>query len=302
MSADDQPGSAPGAKEICSPGHPIFRPRPAAPIPASASDRHSPDFREAFGSVTEGLQLAFVADDFGRDAAVNEAILHAHRHGALTGASLMMGQPGTPEAIALARSAPGLDLGWHLHLCDSRPLTLPAWPWGASPVRAGFTLALTSAVRRQVRHEIEHQWRAFQDTGLPCRFINTHHHLHLHPWVWRVIRETVGDAGGAWFRGGAYRSFGPGGDLTSGLTRRIGNLRSHALASGALRTPDTVWGLDRVFRMNGDEILRVISTLPPGLHEFMFHPRALERDPDVEALIACRAGLNPPANPSARVP
>ncbi|MBL9175921.1 MAG: ChbG/HpnK family deacetylase [Verrucomicrobiales bacterium] len=242
----------------------------------------------------EGLQLAFVADDFGRDAGVNEAILLAHRHGALTGASLMMGQPGTLEAIALARSNPGLDLGWHLHLCDSNPLTLPAWPWGDSPVRAGFTLALTPMQRRRIRHEIEHQWRAFQETGLPCRFINSHHHLHLHPWVWRVIRETVGDAGGAWFRGGAYRSFGPGGNLASRLTLRIGNLRSRALASGPFRTPATVWGLDRVFQMNAGEIQRVIPTLPPGLHEFMFHPRTPTNDPEVQALHECVGMLNAP--------
>ena len=243
---------------------------------------------EAFNRVTHRLQLAFVADDFGRDAGVNRAILHAHIHGALTGASLMMGQEGTQEAIALARSTSGLEIGWHLHLCDSRPLTRPAWPWGHSPVRAGFTLALTPALRRWVRSELEHQWRAFQETGLTCRFINSHHHLHLHPWVWRVIQETVGDAAGAWFRGGAYRSFGPGGDLTSGLTCRIGNLRSRAFASGPLRTPATVWGLDRVFRMNAEEILRVIPTLPPGLHEFMFHPRSVEVDLDSEALIECR--------------
>ena len=66
---------------------------PTLPI-RSRRELRSPsvEFREAFGTVSHGLQLAFVADDFGRDAPVNQAILHAHRHGALTGASLMMGQ------------------------------------------------------------------------------------------------------------------------------------------------------------------------------------------------------------------
>lgn len=293
MSGDDQPGPAPGGKGNLSETPPYFQSGPFDPVPTSASDRHSPDFREAFGSVSHGLQLAFVADDFGRDAGVNRAILHAHRHGALTGASLMMGQKGTQEAITSARSNPGLEIGWHLHLCDSRPLTRPAWPWGHSPVRAGFTLALTPAHRRWVRSELEQQWRAFQETGLPCRFINSHHHLHLHPWVGRVLHELVGDAGGAWFRGGAYRSFGSGGALTSGFTRRIGNLQSRAFASGPLRTPDSVWGLDRVFRMNAEEILRVLPTLPPGLHEFMFHPRSVEHDQDVQALLQCRTSTAP---------
>lgn len=229
--------------------------------------------------------LAFIADDFGLHAAVNEAILEGHRHGALTGASLMMGQPDTDAAVAAARSIPGLEIGWHLHLCDSRPLTLKTWPWGDSPVRAGFLLALTPGCRRRMRAEIEAQWNAFRQTGLPCRFINTHHHLHLHPWVSRVLMEIVADVPGAWFRGGGYRSFGSGENLTAALTRRIGTLRASAWSTaGFLPTPATVWGLDRVHRMSAREISAVVSSLPAGLHEFMFHPRSVDSDADLTAL------------------
>ena len=80
----------------------------------------------------------FIADDFGLDEATNLAILRAHCAGALHGASLMLGQPGTDHAVALAREHPTLLIGWHLHLCDSRPATRSAWPWGASPGRAGL--------------------------------------------------------------------------------------------------------------------------------------------------------------------
>lgn len=229
--------------------------------------------------------LAFIADDFGLHAAVNEAILEGHHHGALTGASLMMGQPGTDDAVAAALCVPGLEIGWHLHLCDSRPLTLKTWPWGNSPVRAGFSLALTPGCRRRIRSEIEAQWNAFRQTGLPCRFINTHHHLHLHPWVSRVFMEIVADVPGAWFRGGGFRTFGTGENLTAALTRRMGAFRASARpTAGVLPTPATVWGLDRVHCMSAREINTVAASLPAGLHEFMFHPRSVDSDADLTAL------------------
>lgn len=142
--------------------------------------------------MTGQKQLAFVADDFGLNAGINGAVLRAHREGALTGASLMMGQPGTAEAVEMARSLPTLDIGWHLHLCDSKPLTMPSWPWDRSPVRAGVQMVLLPSCRRRVRREIAHQWQAFLRTGLPCRFVNAHHHLHLHPWVARELCRVVG--------------------------------------------------------------------------------------------------------------
>ena len=41
------------------------------------------------------------------------------------------------------------------------------------------------------------------------------------------------------------------------------------------RTTDTLWGLDRLFRMNSREIQDTVKRLPPGFHEFLFHPRSL---------------------------
>ena len=255
------------------------------------------------GQGTVVKHLAFIADDFGLDAAVNEAILEGHHHGALTGASLMMGQPGTDDAVAAAGSFPGLEIGWHLHLCDSRPLTLKTWPWGNSPVRAGFSLALTPGCRRRIRSEIEAQWNAFRQTGLPCRFINTHHHLHLHPWVFRILMETVGSVPDAWFRGGSFRTFGTDENLTAALTRRIGALRASAgSTAGFLPTPATVWGLDRVCGMSAREINAVASSLPAGLHEFMFHPRSVNSDADLAALweLVSRRAAAEPIRPKVR--
>src|SRR2546425_3713684 len=117
------------------------------------------------------LEIVFIADDFGLDADANRAIVRAHREGVLQGAALMMGQPGTDDAIALARENPALAVGWHLHLCHSQPVTCAAWPWGDSPTRAGWTIGLSSRARALMRQEVAAQWEMFRATGLPCAFV-----------------------------------------------------------------------------------------------------------------------------------
>src|SRR5437867_9773644 len=54
------------------------------------------------------------ADDFGHSRAVNRGVMHAHEHGIVTSASLMVRRPGAVEAAEYARNRPGLSLGLHL--------------------------------------------------------------------------------------------------------------------------------------------------------------------------------------------
>lgn len=231
-------------------------------------------------------QVALVADDFGLNAQVNRAILQGHEQGALTGASLMMGQAETDEAVRLARAIPSLNIGWHLHLCHSRPLTCATWPWGDSPAAAGVRLTVSASARRLARAEIRAQWEAFRDTGLPLQFFNTHHHLHLHPWVSEVLLETVAGTAGAWFRGGAFRRLGPGESWDAAVTRHVGNLRQGSWRRrGSPPVADSVWGVDRLHVMDAAEVRDAVRRLPPGLHEFIFHPGATRDDRDLRALL-----------------
>ncbi|HRI14473.1 MAG TPA: ChbG/HpnK family deacetylase, partial [Verrucomicrobiota bacterium] len=230
-------------------------------------------------------QIAYIADDFGRSPAINAAIIRAHCEGALTGASLMVGQPASDEAVALARTNPQLEVGWHLHLCDSQPTTVPTWPWGESPFRAGVKLGASTAARDLTQSEIQNQWRLFEATGLPCRFVNSHHHLHLHPLVLGEIRRTIGDDFAGWLRGFDFRLWDrwhAGGRII----RLAGQLLARTLSR---RWPGecsrTVWGLDRLYRMNASEILSVIPRLPDGRHEFVFHPGAATPDSDLRTLL-----------------
>jgi len=109
--------------------------RPINPVPPVIKNCLDANIAAESTSNMNGREVFFIADDFGMSPEANRAIIHAHRHGALHGASLMMGQPATQDAVRLAQENPSLQMGWHLHLCDSQPITRSAWPWGR------FTLA-----------------------------------------------------------------------------------------------------------------------------------------------------------------
>jgi hypothetical protein len=236
-------------------------------------------------------ELIFVADDFGMNGEINDAIFHAHLSGHLTGAALMMAQPGTDHAVALARTRPSLQVGWHLHLNDSAPATTSHWPWGGSPARAGITIGFSTRARDLVRREVTRQWELFQATGLECRFVNSHHHLHAHPFVYRTLVDVVGPQFEGWIRLGKPRAFQR--SSLSPLWSALGWLfldRRRRLSPW--RSTDTLWGLDRIFRMNAAEVRSAMATLPDGFHEFLFHPRT-RSCPDSQCLLELKSSLFP---------
>jgi hypothetical protein len=217
-------------------------------------------------------ELIYVADDFGMSDEINDAIYHTHVSGQLNAAALMMAQPATEAAVGLAHSCPSLQIGWHLHVNDSVPATIDHWPWGASPVRAGFSIGFGAKAYDLMRREVARQWELFQATGLECRFVNSHHHLHAHPFVYRAMVDVVGPGFSGWIRLGKPQGFGT--TARSLLWSTLGSTyleRRRRLSPW--RATDTLWGLDRIFHMNAGEIEATRAALPDGFHEFLFHPR-----------------------------
>ena len=229
-------------------------------------------------------KILFTADDLGLDESTNLAIERAHRDGVLTSASFMLGQPGEAHALEIIRRNPSLEIGWHFHACDSRPLTRTEWPWGKSAAHAGVALAVSFAARELIRRELRLQWGKFLMTGVPRHFLNGHHHLHIHPFIAREMRRVVLGSFTGWVRGFGVKFFSsePAGRPAMPLLRRGA---AHCLKVWPKeKLTDSLWGLDRTFRMDASEVARVFPTLTDGTHEFIFHPRR-EGDADLRALL-----------------
>jgi hypothetical protein len=229
-------------------------------------------------------EVFFIADDFGLTTEVNRAVVEAHCRGALQGASLMVGQPGTADAVRAAQDNPCLRVGWHLHLDNSQPVTCAAWPWGDSYRRAGWAIGLSQRARWLMREEVRAQWEGFRATGLACAFVNSHHHLHAHPFVYQILLDVLKPSFDGWLRLGKPRFFSANFDAVwmgpaDWLWMRPRRRRC------PYRCSDTLWGLGRTFRMQAGEVRRAIQQLGDGLHEFYFHPRSTNNDADLQCLL-----------------
>jgi hypothetical protein len=235
-------------------------------------------------SQTEGY--FFTADDFGRDSGTNHAILHAYRQGGLHGASLMMGQAGTNEAVAMARDNPGLQVGLHWHFNDSDPITVREWPWGATPLAAGWAIGLQKRAQDLAVNEARAQCESFAASGLKAAFLNSHHHMQIHPCLWPRLWPLAGEMPGSWLRLGRLHFFekSPRWMMMDAAAQGLGGRARKAWAGPK---SDGLWGLDRSFKMQPAEVRRAIAPDLTGRQEFLFHPRDLE-DQDTRCLVALR--------------
>ena len=218
--------------------------------------------------------LVVTADDFGNDVAVNEAVEIAHRTGILTAASLMVGAPAAADAVARAKTMPGLGVGLHLVLVDGTPVLptaqVPGLVDGQGRFRdnmalAGAAMFFLPATRRQLGREIEAQFAAFAATGLRLDHVNAHKHFHLHPTIAGLI-ATIGARFGLRSVRAPIEPGAPSPtDPWAKLVRRRFRARGMAV-------PDAVFGLKHSGAMTAERIAEAIDALPEGLSEIYLHP------------------------------
>ena len=114
--------------------------------------------------------LIVTGDDFGATRGINRGILQAHRVGVLTSASLLVDQPASADAVALARQCPGLSLGLHLELDPNKP--------------------------ERAARECDRQLARFLElAGEPPTHVDSHHDVHHDPRVLPHVLARARHAG-----------------------------------------------------------------------------------------------------------
>lgn len=202
----------------------------------------------------------------------------------------MVGGKGFEEAVTLARSNPGLQVGLHLTLVQGRAvvehagipsLTDPDGNLPVDPVMAGMRMFFLKPLRRQLKSEIEGQIRRFLDTGLPLSHIDGHLNIHMHPTVFDILAELMPRYGISTFRLSQERL---GIDLQLAPHRRLGKMID-AFIFGRLAErcrPELdrrgiayaveVKGLLNSGRMTEEYLLKALDALQDGVTEIYFHP------------------------------
>src|SRR3989449_5489951 len=253
-----------------------------------------------------GRRLIVNADDFGRSASINRAVIRAHREGILTTASLMPNEPAFAEAVALARENPGLGVGLHLSLiCGHSALPQKKIPglvnpdreFDANPARVGMRYFFRRRLRDQLRAEIHEQFKKFADTGLLLDHVSGHLHLHLHPTVFRILMEDATQLGIERLRL-TFDPFWLNVRLSSGhwRYRAMHALIHHCLAASArprlksrgIRHTRAVFGLLQNERVDETYVTKLLPRLPAGDSELYSHPALDEFRNEFDALISPR--------------
>ena len=253
-----------------------------------------------------GRRLIVNADDFGRSHSINEAVVRAHREGILTSTSLMVNEPTSNEAIALARENPKLGIGLHLTLlCGKSALPPEKIPglvnargeFGNRPVDVGMSYFFKHDLREQLRAEIHAQFARFRATGLPLDHVNGHLHLHLHPTVFHILMEDAATLGirhlrltrdslsrsrrmtrGHWFYRVSHAA------IYEWLSRRA----RQPLQQHGIRHAQITFGLLQNARVDEEYVLKLLPELPPGDSELYSHPSLDEFKHEFEALVSPR--------------
>jgi hopanoid biosynthesis associated protein HpnK len=249
-------------------------------------------------------RLIVNADDFGRSSSINNAVIHAHREGILTTASLMVNGDAFDEAVALARANPMLGVGLHLTLACGRS-TLP-WmeiptlvnqqnEFTDNPVEAGMQYFFQKAARWHLEKEIEAQFAKFAQTGLTMDHLNGHLHFHLHPTILKILEPLF-----AKYNVRAVRLTHEPWEIDFNISSgnrpyRISHAIVFSLLSRSAKTvfhkhrvkhTDHVFGLLQNARVSTDYLSRLIPTIPSGDSELYSHPSLDEFKHEYEALIS----------------
>lgn len=179
------------------------------------------------------------ADDFGLSSGVNRGVVHAHDHGIVTSASLMVRRPAAVEAAALGQARPRLSLGLHVDLGE--------WAYRDGAWAPLYQVVMEDS--RAIAEEVARQMEAFRRlVGADPTHLDTHQHVHREEPVRSVLLDVA-------------RRFGVPLRGCSAQIQYCGAFYGQTAKGEPLPNAITV-----------EALLDILLTLPTGITELSCHP------------------------------
>jgi predicted glycoside hydrolase/deacetylase ChbG (UPF0249 family) len=231
-------------------------------------------------------KLIINADDFGMSREVNEGTKKGIEQGIITSVSVMANMPFFEDAILFLKKHPRVSVGLHFNITEGKPLIFPKdaknlireddsfyhWPQLVTRV------ASKTIKRTEIEMELKRQYVELKKTGLPITHIDSHHHIHLYPSIFKIVSAFANKEKIQSLRGNYFNSW----NLTLGVWKKpivtqvivnsallLSNIR-HADRKHLYeinRFYDINWGKD----LSSKELLRILDNLPEGTTEFICH-------------------------------
>lgn len=222
------------------------------------------------------------ADDLGWATGRDRGVFKSIEHGIVTSVSLLANGATFAEAVAeLARHQVGV--GVHLNLADGRALTGPLR--GLTDEQGNFlgkersrqVFAAQCFDADAVYLELVAQVKKIIDAGVEIDHIDSHQHMFLFPALTPLMVELCQQ-----FRITAVRLSVPleskendsacivGDEMK--LYRQLSLEFKQCVRRAKLFSPDGLWGMALLNRLNESSLLSLIDEVPAGCYELMVHP------------------------------
>lgn len=232
-------------------------------------------------------KLIVNADDFGMSPEINEGIKRGIKAGVVTSVSVMANMPYIDDAVAFLKKHPEISVGLHLNLTEGSPV---------SGLRAVSTLVredgnfyywkgmvlnlMTKTVSLvEIQHELVAQYNTLKKSGILVDHIDSHHHIHLYPPIYKLLIRFVFDHHIMMLRS---RTFRPRRVIHSLI--RIRSLKQftilamYSLNSMLYRPRWQLFEIDQLYDMNWDpnldeeKLMRFLNHLSSGVTVMICHP------------------------------
>lgn len=147
-------------------------------------------------------QLIVSADDFGLSKSINEGIAKAYREGIVTSINILPTGPSFEESLYLIKDLKLEEIGAHLSLTETSPVTDPAKVTSLVTKEGFFSanypsffinLFLGKIKTDDIYLELRSQLDRLKRTNLPIISLNSHEHIHMMPFLLKIFIELAGE-------------------------------------------------------------------------------------------------------------
>lgn len=151
------------------------------------------------------MKIIINADDFGKNASVNQAITDCFNQNLISNTTIMVNMPYFNEAVKLAKEYNFFhQIGLHLNFYAGEPMT-DEMKKNTLFCRDGFLTSdiflhksnkfkmffLNRDTRKCIAKECEAQVQKFLSFGFTERHFDSHGHIHTIPSVWRIVKKVM---------------------------------------------------------------------------------------------------------------
>ncbi|MFH1593503.1 MAG: ChbG/HpnK family deacetylase [Candidatus Omnitrophota bacterium] len=235
-------------------------------------------------------KLIINADDFGMSEEINNGILECYAKRAITDMSILAVGSSFLHAVESARKNNIKKLGVHLALTGgfraiSVKETIPSLIGRRGHFSKGYGSFLSRYFTRlisidQIRRELKNQIVKVKEKGFKITHLDSHHHIHTVPGIFRKVIEIAKDEGIQYIRYPLERV----GILAKLVDPRKWArnllLSSMCIASGrmlqrsGISHNDYFIGHADAFKLKKDSLISEVSRLNNGITELCCHPGA----------------------------